>query len=58
MRKLPIYLILLLCISFLALSCSDDDDDKQMEQPTKNIVQVAQAKGYTSLAAALTKKIW
>lgn len=55
MKKLPIYLILSLCISFLALSCSDDDDDKQMEQQTKTIVQVAQAKGYTSLAAALTK---
>lgn len=55
MKKLHFYLMLASCFSFSILSCSNDDDVQMPNEPTMNIVQIAQAKGYTSLAAALTK---
>jgi transforming growth factor-beta-induced protein len=54
MKKLPIYFALLAAFAFTLISCGEDDIIEE-PQPTQNIVEIAQANGFTSLAAALTK---
>lgn len=44
-----------LFLSIFSIASCDDDDPIIDVQPTQNIVQIAQANGFTSLAAALTK---
>ncbi|MFY0653785.1 MAG: fasciclin domain-containing protein [Cyclobacteriaceae bacterium] len=53
MKNLRITLIALVTGTLLLASCGEDDP--VIEQPTQNIVEIAQANGFTSLAAALTK---
>lgn len=51
--------IIYLSVAVLALStftsCTKDDDSEVKQQPTQDIVALAQANGFTSLAEALTK---
>ena len=55
MKNLIFLISLIALISFTLTSC-DDDTTTVMDTPeTMNLVQVAQEKGFTSLAAALTK---
>jgi transforming growth factor-beta-induced protein len=54
MKNLSLYLAFSFFSLFIFSSCGDDDVI-EMPQPTDNIVQIAQANGFTSLAAALTK---
>ena len=53
MKKLIFYFPVLLLSIFTLSSCDEEIDD--MPKTTDNIVEIAQANGYTSLAAALTK---
>jgi transforming growth factor-beta-induced protein len=55
MKQVKYLSVLFLACSFVLLSCNDDDDTMEMPVPTQNIVEIAQANGFTSLAAALTK---
>ncbi|WP_372744904.1 fasciclin domain-containing protein [Lutibacter sp.] len=55
MKNLKYLSVLFLAFTFLFISCNDDDDDMEVILPTQNIVEIAQANGFTSLAAALTK---
>ena len=54
MKTIKLLSILFISSMFLFTSC-DNDDDMEEYVPTKNIVEIAQASGFTSLAAALTK---
>ncbi|MFT4566096.1 MAG: transforming growth factor-beta-induced protein, partial [Saprospiraceae bacterium] len=54
MKKLSFYLLFALGFSLILSSCGDDEEVEVIE-PTNNIVQIAQANGFNSLAAALTK---
>lgn len=47
--------VLILAFTFVLTSCNDNDDNMEVIVPTQNIVEIAQANGFTSLAAALTK---
>ena len=57
MKKFKYISVLLLAVTFVFTSCNDDDNDEPIGviTQTKNIVEIAQANGFTSLAAALTK---
>jgi len=55
MKKFKYISVLILAVSFAFTSCNDDDDTMEVILPTQNIVEIAQANGFTSLAAALTK---
>lgn len=55
MKNLKYLSVLFLAFTFSFISCNDDDDDMEVILPTQNIVEIAQANGFTSLAAALTK---
>lgn len=56
MKNFKYISILILALSFVFTSCNnDDDDDMEVMLPTQNIVEIAQANGFTSLAAALTR---
>lgn len=54
MKKFKDISVLILAFLFVFTSC-DNDNDTEMVMPTQNIVEIAQANGFTSLAAALTK---
>jgi len=54
MKRFPIYVLVVTSFLLVFSSCSDDEEMEVM-QPTNNIVQIAQANGFNSLAAALTK---
>jgi hypothetical protein len=55
MKKFIILLLLFSVGLFTFTSCDDDDNDQMdLVVPTENIVQIAQANGFNSLAAALT----
>ncbi len=50
------FLLNVLLLAFVLVSCSNDDDNVNEDMdPTLNIVETAQANGFSSLAAALTK---
>jgi transforming growth factor-beta-induced protein len=55
MKKFNHILVLILAVSFAFTSCNKDNNDMEMIEPTQNIVEIAKANGFTSLAAALTK---
>ncbi|MBI9042766.1 fasciclin domain-containing protein [Lutibacter sp.] len=55
MKNFKYISVLILAVSFVFTSCNDDDDTMEVILPTQNIVEIAQANGFTSLAAALTK---
>mgnify|MGYP000943402280 FL=1 len=48
-------LFLLLIASATIMSCNDDDPVQIVTTPTQDIVELAQANGFTSLAEALIK---
>ena len=54
MKKLILITFLFISTAVVFSSC-DDDDDVVIVKPTMNIVEIAQANGFTSLAAALTR---
>jgi len=55
MKKLIILLTFFTVGIFTLTSCDDDDDQIDIIVPTENIVEIAQANGFNSLAAALTR---
>ena len=54
MKKFILLSFLFISTSIVFTSC-DDDDDIKIIAPTMDIVEIAQANGFTSLAAALTR---
>lgn len=48
------YLLFASLLSFSLISCGDDEDE-MMPEVTKNIIEIAQENGFTSLASALTR---
>ena len=56
MKNFKYISVLILAVTFAFTSCDNNDDDVvPVITQTKNIVEIAQANGFTSLAAALTK---
>ncbi|TKG91958.1 fasciclin domain-containing protein [Puteibacter caeruleilacunae] len=58
MKKLLLLSMYLLSILFVSIGCDDNDEVDATPPPTapsQNIVEIAQASGFSSLAAALTK---
>ena len=55
MKKLFTLFAFVSLSAFTFISCDDDDDKMEIIVPTQNIVEIAQANGFNSLAAALTR---
>ena len=55
MKKLFILFAIVSLSAFTFVSCNDDDNDMPVITPTEDIVGIAQANGFNSLAAALTR---
>jgi transforming growth factor-beta-induced protein len=55
MKKLILFLAFTITGVITFISCDNDDDTMEMTLPTQNLVQIAQANGFNSLAAALTR---
>ena len=55
MKKLVLLLTFTIASAFIFTACNDDDDKGDIIVPTQDLVQIAQANGFNSLAAALTR---
>ncbi|MBT8317282.1 MAG: fasciclin domain-containing protein [Lutibacter sp.] len=55
MKKFFTFLAIATLTAFTLESCNDDDNDVVVMTPTQNIVEIAVANGFNSLAAALTR---